>query len=291
MREKIIQKAKALHISEIGFAPARIYDELENILNQRGEVPFVCEPPRSRVDPFLIMPEVKSIIVFLCSYHNGREGILSEYAMGKDYHRVLSQKGEELCAFLGEAGWRGMSFSDNGPLNDRYLAYLAGLGFFGKNGFLIHPKWGTYTVIGYILTDCPLKPDAPMQQRCTGCGQCIRACPGHALGEGMRYDSEKCASYITQKKGELTEEEIQLIQKTGSAWGCDICQRVCPHNINAALTQIPEFKENLVEQLSIREDMSNREFKKYYGNRAFSWRGKRILERNLKILREMKQDK
>ena len=113
---------------------------------------------------------------------------------------------------------------------------------------------------------------------------CIKLCPGGALTENG-FDERKCVSYITQKKGELSEEEMNAIRNSGSVWGCDICQRVCPENKNKELTGINKFRENLI--LCIKnEKISNREFKKKYAERAFSWRGKGVIDRNLSIINE-----
>ena len=150
----------------------------------------------------------------------------------------------------------------------------------------INEKYGSYFFIGYIVCDESLEFDLPCKNVCMDCGRCTSACPGGAIRDDGTLDIEKCASHISQKKGDLTADEIALIKKTGLCFGCDICQNVCPHNENAEITPIKEFKENLITSLSVSEleGLSNKSFKEKYNDRAFSWRGKSVLMRNLKIL-------
>lgn len=166
------------------------------------------------------------------------------------------------------------------------MAYLAGLGFYGKNNCFISTKWGSYVVIGTILTTLELEPNMPLNQSCMECNRCITACLGQCLGhDEFKYDT--CKSYLTQKKGDLTEEEKTIISKTPLVFGCDVCQEVCPHNRDIPTTPIPEFQqiEPFIE-INELEALTNKEFKAKYGNRAFAWRGKKILMRNQTIIEE-----
>ncbi|MBQ8807957.1 MAG: DUF1730 domain-containing protein [Clostridia bacterium] len=229
----------------------------------------------------------KSAIVCLFPYYCGeKEGNLSLYARGLDYHLVIREKLSLVCEFIKTLAPHTVCeiFSDIGPEIDRYLAYKAGLGFYGKNKMLINDDYGSYFFIGYILCDLDLPPDTPLEKECIGCNRCIESCPGKALGES--FDTDKCASHISQKKGDLTESEIAILKKTGLVFGCDMCQRVCPHN-NIMPKPMKEFEEDLIFALSLPdlENLSNREFMKKYKNRAFSWRGRGVLLRNIKIMK------
>ena len=107
-------------------------------------------------------------------------------------------------------------------------------------------------------------------------------CPGKALTE-EGFNESLCASYLTQKKGDLTQSEKNIIKNSSSAWGCDICQNVCPMNADIQKSPLTEFTEDLI--LCIKNEyISNREFKRKYADRAFSWRGKSVIDRNLAIL-------
>lgn len=232
---------------------------------------------------FQIPKDAKSIIVYLAPYYNGIEPEnISMYATGEDYHYVCKKISSEVGSLLSEQGYNHISFADSGPLLERKLAYAAGLGIIGDNGFLINEKYGSYTFIGYIITDLELPASEPIDKSCERCGACYKSCPGKALSENG-FEETKCLSYITQKKGKLTETEKALIKNTGCIWGCDICQKCCPLNKNIEVTPIDEFNKNLI--LCIKNEyLSNNEFKEKYKNRAFTWRGKPVIYRNLSIL-------
>lgn len=229
----------------------------------------------------------KSAIVCLFPYFQGYyDGNLSLYARSIDYHLIIREKLEALTEFIRTLSPESTceNFADIGPQIERQLAYDAGLGFYGKNGMLINDDFGSYFFIGYILCDLPLKADKPLDKSCIGCNACINACPGGALKSG--FEISKCASHISQKKGELTEGEIDILKKSGLIFGCDTCQRVCPHN-NITPKPMGEFTDDLIHFLNIEdiENLSNKEFMRKYKNRAFSWRGRNVLLRNLNIFK------
>lgn len=275
MKTRLIAEAENQKISNIGIVSASKYREKEKGLLKASFCASGSCPDWA-----------KSIVVCIFSYFSGAEkGNISRYAQGVDYHTVARKRLENLAEILTADGFSAECFADTGSLNERLLAKLSGLAFYGKNHMAISPKFGSYFFIGYILTDCELPADSENLQTCADCGKCIRACPLGALSEGG-FCEEKCLSYITQKKGELLPEEADAIRKTGTIWGCDICQEVCPHNHNVPVTEIPEFRDNLTVTLSVDENISNKEFRELYKNKAFSWRGKGVLLRNQEILSE-----
>ena len=228
----------------------------------------------------------ESAIVCLFPYFCGyTEGNLSLYARSKDYHTVIKDKLSKVTQYINSLSpdTTCRIFADIGPEIDRQLAFMAGLGFYGKNRMLINDDFGSYFFIGYILADLVLPEDKPLEKSCIGCNRCVEACVGGAIGDG--FTLERCASHISQKKGDLTEGEIAILKKSGLVFGCDMCQRVCPHN---SITPRPmkEFTEDIINTL-LKEDitaLSNKEFLSKYKNRAFSWRGKNVLLRNIDIL-------
>lgn len=229
----------------------------------------------------------KSAIVCLFPYYVGdREGTLSLYARPYDYHLIIKRTLSMVCDYICSLApcTQCEVFADIGPEVDRMLAYNAGLGFYGKNKMLINNDLGSFFFIGYILCDLDLPPDSPLQKSCMGCNRCIESCPGGALGES--FDINRCASHISQKKGDLAEYEIAILKKSNLIFGCDMCQRVCPHN-NITPKPMKEFTRDLIHSLNIEdlENLSNREFMRNYQNRAFSWRGKSVLLRNINILK------
>lgn len=257
MKEKIIACARSLGISDIGFT------------SYEGKTAIVC------LFAYPCMPKP--------------DANLSLYTYGKDYHAVIA----EILTSLGKQTLPD-DFSvhaDIGPSVDRHLARLAGLGFYGKNGMLIHPKLGSFFFIGWIHTSISVSYDTPIEQTCLGCNQCYKACPGGALSEDS-LDITRCASAISQKKGELTWEEKAILIKSNLIFGCDRCQTVCPHNRDIQTTYLPDFTENQIFRLSLAElsSMTNRTFSEKYKDRAFSWRGKGVLIRNLEIISNAKKE-
>jgi len=166
---------------------------------------------------------------------------------------------------------------DTGPQIDRLLAINAGLVFRGKNGMCIHPQYGSWLVIGYLVCDLDLPHDRPLGEDCIGCGKCVAACPGGAITPNG-VDANRCLSAITQKKGALTDGEIKMMLENGSIWGCDVCQNACPYTKKAEPTPIPYFKEGIITELTtdILDGMTDEELL----SRPFSWRGREVVRRN-----------
>ncbi len=257
---KIKEYAKRLGIDMVGITSAELFNNAEN-------------------------SNYTSAIVALFPYYTGKKnGNLSIYTYGKDYHIVARDYLKKIAEHFVIKNYE--IYADIGPSIDRELAINAGLCFKGKNTMAINEKYGSYFFIGYIVCDNVLEFDTPCIDTCVDCKKCAGACPGGAIRDDFTIDIEKCASHISQKKGELSRDEIALIKKTGLCFGCDICQNVCPHNESAEITPIKEFRENILSSLSISDldGLSNKEFKEKYSDRAFSWRGKSVLVRNLKIL-------
>ncbi len=282
---------KELNIYEFGVASLPLPENAKSILYESNPCPFTAANVEERLlGTSLFTP--KSAIVCLFPYYVEHKdpSNLSRYTWAKDYHLVINEYLKKLIEKL-QIMNTDAQFSihcDTSPLADRYMAYLAGLGFYGKNNCFISPKWGSYVVIGTILTTLELDPDTPLTQSCMGCNRCITACLGQCLGhDEFKFDT--CKSYLTQKKGELTSEEEHIIAKTPLVFGCDVCQEVCPHNKDIPTTPIPEF-QSVEPYIDIDEldSLTNKEFKAKYGQRAFSWRGKKILIRNQEIIESKK---
>lgn len=230
----------------------------------------------------------KSVIVCLFPYYvDFKKGNISRYSAVLDYHKITRCYLEKLAENAGLCDFE--IYADVSPYDERSLAVNAGLGVLGKNGLLINKKYGSYVFIGLIVLDSlNLESDRPLEDsKCLECGKCIMACHGNALQDDG-FNIQKCLSEITQKKGELTEIEKKLIIKTGMVWGCDTCSDVCPMNKDIAQTPIPEFKENIISSLYLKdfENLSNKEFLKKYADRAFAWRGKKVLLRNCGVLED-----
>lgn len=234
-----------------------------------------------------LCPNPRTVLVAAFPYYAGeRPGNLSLYARGRDYHQVVTARLNTICDILRKKYENGVFLpaADNSPLPERQAAWRCGMGLRGKNGLVILPPYGSYVFLGTVLTDAELDlPPRTPSPGCVGCGKCLTACPGGALGEDG-VEVSRCLSDLTQKKGELTEGEAALLKAHPLIWGCDTCQRVCPYNAAPALSPLPEFREGLVDALegADLEGLTNRTFREKYGDRAFAWRGPAPLRRNLK---------
>lgn len=301
MKQKLLEFCRGIGIEYAGIAGIGPYHDLERILRDRVEkghyTSFEERDLMRRIDPSLAMEGVKSIIVCLFPYFTGctEDTNISKYTYPIDYHIVAREKLDRIGEFLKSQiqGFEYRAFVDSGPLVDRYLANIAGLGFYGINSHIINDKYGSYFFIGYILSSYELEPDKKVDRTCMRCGECVRRCPGNAILGNFNINPNRCISYITQKKGELSEEEIRILNNNHMVFGCDICQDVCPHNKKVEHTNMEEFKKDLIYKLNYNEikEMSNKEFKRRYGNRAFNWRGKGIIVRNFEYLESCVKEK
>ena len=187
-----------------------------------------------RRDPGTRFPWAKSAIVILVPYSSERpeapapalSNHIARYALGDDYHEVLDRILREIEPVVAPYGktWR---YVDTGPLSDRALAAQAGLGWIAKNAMLINEEIGSYTFIGTLLTSLEndLAPDT-VADRCGTCTRCLDACPTNAILPNRTVASERCISYATiEHRGDLPDLPL-----AGNAFGCDICQEVCPWN-------------------------------------------------------------
>lgn len=284
---------RSLGLTAVGIAP----NHLPEPERQPDICPLAAGKGPERYDLTGVLPGCQAAVVVLFPYYqepvNGAN--LSLYCQFPDYHGIIRQYLEKITAWLGQ-NWpesRQTTIVDTSVLAERQLAIEAGLGFEGDNGCLINGTWGSWCFIGAVLTTLPLDPDAPNTGECLHCGACARACPGNCFSSGQ-YDYRTCKSYLTQKKGQLPPEEITILRKTSLVFGCDECQRCCPHNARMPVTPILEFREKRQARLTARElePLTNRQFKEQYGERAFAWRGKKLLLRNLALLanQQLKND-
>jgi epoxyqueuosine reductase len=213
-------------------------------------------------------------------------GRVARYAMGDDYHAVMKEKLEQLGARLVAASGAGhfRAFADAGPLPERELARRSGLGWVGKNTMLIHPRLGSFTFIGVLLTDLDLARDEPFEaDRCGSCRRCLDACPTRAFPEPRVLDATRCISYLTiEARGPMPEPLKPLVGDW--LFGCDVCQDVCPWNVRLAEeTCEPRYRARpagewptLVEITA----MTEREFDTVLGATALERAGRAGLARN-----------
>lgn len=205
---------------------------------------------------------------------------ISLYAVSRDYHIYYKELFSRIIPRLREEaeGYSFEGFADHSPIAEADAAARAGLGVIGKNGLLITEKYSSLVFLGEIVTSATIDCKAGERLSCEECGACIKACPA-------RGDMSRCLSAVTQKKGVLTDEEREYILENGSAWGCDACQLACPHTKravkNGSLAKAEFFYRDRTPHLTqdILSGMSDEEF----SCRAYSWRGRDVIMRNLML--------
>ena len=232
--------------------PSRYGDFLDEWLanGYAGTMRYLHRQAARRKEPQRIAPEARSVVVVLDNYYSADQPAdtsaprIAKYARGEDYHRVTGTRLGLLADFLRERGARlSHTFADAGAVPERELAQRAGLGWIGKNTMLVRPDGGSFFFIGSIFTDLPLQSDQPFElDRCGTCTRCLDACPTDALVAPRLLDATRCISYLTiEQRGPIPDELAGNFQ--GYAFGCDICNDVCPWNQRFATeTAIPEFR-------------------------------------------------
>jgi epoxyqueuosine reductase len=233
-----------------------------------------------RFDPRRVLPECRSILVLAAEYaHPGQQqviedsksaGSIASYAWGRDYHRVLAEKMEELVRFMEQETGDPFPYkccTDSAPILERDLAQQAGLGWIGRNTCLIHPELGSFFFLAEVLVGIALDPDAPFTaDRCGNCSNCITACPTQCILADRTLDARRCISYLTiENRGDIPESLRPALENR--VFGCDLCQQVCPWNRKAPGSHDPEFDASKeIQNLNLSREMglSSKEFKQKF---------------------------
>jgi len=218
-----------------------------------GTMAWMGRTPEKRADPRQILPECRSIISVGVNYlteHRADErpgyGRIARYAWGKDYHKVigdrLKQLDHRIRSMAPEAETR--FYIDTGPIMEKAWAEQAGLGWIGKHSNLVSTEYGSWLLLGEILTTLDLEPDEPASDLCGSCTLCIQACPTKAIVEPYIVDATRCISYLTiELRGGQTTIPDELQTRLGNKiFGCDDCLDVCPFNLRAEPTREPAFQ-------------------------------------------------
>lgn len=214
-----------------------------------------------------IMPEVRSIICVAINYYTEEKhadrpeyGKISRYGWGRDYHRILSRKLKTLTRWLEEQVPTAQVryYADTGPVQDKFWAQQAGLGWIAKNGNLITREYGSWVFLGEILTNIELPGDPPHTSHCGTCTRCLEACPTEAIRSPGVVDANRCIAYhtIENRAPELPTDIAANLQ--GWVAGCDICQDVCPWNQRFAQpTDIDSFHPYPQNQTPLLSDLAD----------------------------------
>ena len=269
---------------------------LEQWLNQghHGSMSYMERNFDKRLDPRILVPGAKSVVSLLLNYHTDQKQKddqspkISSYAYGKDYHFVIKEKLKGLLEIInreiGEVN--GRVFVDSAPVMDKAWAAKSGLGWVGKNTNLISKKVGSFFFIAELIIDLELDYDLPVADHCGSCTACIDACPTEALIQPYQIDGSKCISYLTIELKDNIPSEFQG-KMDNWAFGCDICQTVCPWNRFATPHNEPAFNPHS-ELLQLTknewEEMTSEVFKKVFKDSAIQRTKFEGLKRNVKFL-------
>lgn len=243
-REYATRMALDLGFDLVGFAQAGPVPGAQQFLDwlragYAGEMSYLVREPARRLDPRLVLPGVRTVMMVGLSYDSlavpedilsdPSRGRIARYAWGLDYHDVLIPRLRELGERLTHLS---RAYVDTGPVLERSWAKSAGLGFIGRNTCLINPSRGSHLFLGAILLSEEVDHWEPERtNRQYGCGQCTRclvACPTHAFIKPSLLDARRCISYLTiELKGSIP---IEFRASMGNRiFGCDVCQDVCPY--------------------------------------------------------------
>ena len=190
-----------------------------------------------RTNPKQVLTSARSVIMLAINYYSYKlpedeSYKIARYARGRDYHKVIEKKLKHFTLLLeGEFPKEEFrSYVDYGPFSERTYAQKAGIGFIGKNGNIITKEFGSWVLLSEVLTSMTLEYDIPATSLCGSCVKCMSACPTQAFVEEKILDSNKCIAYQTIEN--KTESIAPNVEEKNTQWafGCDICQEVCPFN-------------------------------------------------------------
>jgi len=301
--QKIKEEAQRLGFMACGVAKARYLEEeapkLESWLNQnyQGEMAWLANHFDKRLDPGKLVPGAKSVISLIFNYYPGKvqedpqAPKIAKYAYGEDYHFVLKRKLKDLVHFIqdeiGEID--GRVFVDSAPVMERKWAQEAGLGWQGKNTLLLNKKEGSFFFLAELILDLELEYDTAMQtDHCGTCTRCIDTCPTDAILQPNLLDASKCISYLTIELKDSIPNEFKDKMENW-AFGCDICQDVCPWNRFSKPHQEEAFNPH-PDLLSMSsgdwEDLSEEVFRELFRKSAVKRTKYLGLQRNLKFIRK-----
>jgi epoxyqueuosine reductase len=219
-----------------------------------GEMAYLTRTEQARRHPDTWLPWARSVVSVAMNYYTpfpreadhtaASRGWVSRYAWGDDYHAMMESRLDSLLGWIRHTigqGIQGKAYVDAGPVLEKGFAGRAGIGWIGKNTLFISPKHGSYFFLGELFLSLDLPADQPIKNRCGSCDLCLKACPTDAFVGPYRLDARRCISYLTvELKGSIPTSIRPLIGD--HIFGCDICQEVCPYNINIKTSTEPAFQ-------------------------------------------------
>ena len=303
-RAELAAHAAAAGFCAVGIAPSRA-EEAHRLRIARwlsdgmhGEMGYMAHPNIDRANAETVLPGAKSVIVLAASYAppgappqpEPAPGFvrIARYALGKDYHEVFRRRLAQVETWLRETipGHEWRIITDSAPLMERAFAEAGGLGFIGRNAMLITPSAGSFVLLAEIATTADLPKDSPRPGTCGTCTRCIVACPTQAITSEGVVDARLCISYTTIER-RSPPSPAEQVAAVPWAFGCDICQDVCPYNFHPKTETMDELREgtilNAVEPAStFLEPESNSQFEQRFAESPVLRPGRTRVQRNVK---------
>lgn len=287
-------------------SPAPVEAQMKQWLEagNHGTMQWMERHAELKYRPSRILPGTRSIIFVALNYYqktapparadtdSEAEGRIARYAWGRDYHKELGKRIKRIARRLGEQfpGEEFRAWTDATPLAERYFGEQAGIGFSGRNTLLINGQYGSWFVIGEILSTVRFDPSGPVGERhgaCpSSCRKCIDVCPTGALVGPNQIDARRCISYLTIEHVGIIPEPLRP-QMGSWIFGCDLCQEVCPLNVRAQITTVEGFRKPIAgERRSLREILrirDHQEFCAFFAGSPVMRAGRSRMVRNASI--------
>lgn len=295
--------AKSIGFQDIGISKAETLNkeakQLESWLNSNycGEMDYMHRNFDLRIDPTKLHYDTKSIISFSYNYFiDEKDDVdneikISKYARGRDYHKVVKKKLKLVINWLkdqvGEINAR--AFVDSAPIMERVWAERSGIGWVGKNSLLLTKAKGSFFFLAEIFLDLELDYNSKVKNFCGNCTKCIDACPTQAIIEPYVVDSNKCISYLTIEYKKAILPDFYSENSQGWAYGCDICQDVCPINGRSKPhTEIEFNNKEIFNNKSIENwsKITEEDFNLIFHDSAIKRTGHKGLMRNLAAIKK-----
>ena len=253
IREAIRNEALARGFDAVGFAAAQLAgDARANLLEflargYHGGMGWLAANAERRGDPRVLWQQARTVVVLGMNYGNDRHDIdassgnISVYARNRDYHQTVKKRLKSFGRWIGER-WPGelKVFVDTAPVMEKPLARQAGIGWQGKHTNLVSREFGSWLFLGEIYLTLALAPDAPEEDHCGTCRNCLDVCPTKAFPAPHQIDARRCISYLTIEHKEMIAPELRPLIGN-RIYGCDDCLAVCPWNKFARTTAEPDF--------------------------------------------------
>jgi epoxyqueuosine reductase len=283
---RIREEARCLGFFKTGIAPARPLPHPDRFTTWvkegfHGEMRYMERQALKRLDPALVFPDVRSLVLVAMNYYTGKtagtdslRGRISRYAWGNDYHEMVHKRLEQLLEFIRtmDASAQGLCYVDTGPVLEKVWAAQTTLGWMGKHTNLITREQGSWFFLGTILLNLDLEYDIPEKAYCGNCRRCIDACPTGAIVAPYVLDARRCISYLTiESRGPIPAPLRPLIGNR--ICGCDECQEVCPWNRFSIITSEKAFeprKESVIPDLAPLVSLTEAQFSGRFEGSAVS---------------------